>query len=195
MDLLLDIAQGAGLAAAAGVWPFTPLLAAGLLAGADAGLDFTGTDYAFLEGAPFLIGLGLATAIALLAGRRDAGEESADPVAAILAVIAVAGGALLFAGSLADDGHTAWPGLVAGVACAALGRAAAVRLLGRAGRRLDAGTRSTLVLYAAAGALALAGACVLAPPVALPALAFLAWLLVGDRRRRDSKYAGLRVLR
>jgi hypothetical protein len=29
----------------------------------------------------------------------------------------------------------------------------------------------------------------------LPALAFLAWLLIGQRRRADRKYAGLRILR
>ena len=40
-----------------------------------------------------------------------------------------------------------------------------------------------------------AGLSVLAPPISLVALAFLAWLLIQQRRRADQKYAGLRILR
>jgi hypothetical protein len=36
---------------------------------------------------------------------------------------------------------------------------------------------------------------VLAPPVSIVAVGFLAWLLQGGRRRSGEKYAGLRVLR
>ena len=39
MKLLLDILQGIGLSAAAGVRPFLPTLAAGALASADVGVD------------------------------------------------------------------------------------------------------------------------------------------------------------
>ena len=55
--------------------------------------------------------------------------------------------------------------------------------------------RDWLPAYAEAGALALAGLAVLAPPVGLLALAFFAWLAVGQRRRDGRKYAGLRILR
>jgi len=195
MDLLIDIAQAAGLAAAAGLWPFLPLLLAGLLARADAGVDFTQTDYSFLEAAPFLAGVALATLVVLVLRPGARGGSRPGAVKAPLGLLALAAGALLFAGSLAGDGHVAWPGLVAGATCAALARAAAARLLARTAQRLDAGTRPTLVLYLAAAALILAGLSVLAPPVAVPALALLVWLLVGDRRRQGRKYAGLRVLR
>jgi len=49
MQLLLDILQGAGVATATGIRPFLPALAVGALASADLGVDFDGTDYAFLE--------------------------------------------------------------------------------------------------------------------------------------------------
>ena len=49
MDLVFDLLQGAGIAAAVGIRPFLPVLLAGALAAADLGLDFGGTDLAFLE--------------------------------------------------------------------------------------------------------------------------------------------------
>ena len=55
MDYLLDLLQGAGLAAAVGIRPFLPVLLAGALATADVGLDFDGTDFSFLETWPFLL--------------------------------------------------------------------------------------------------------------------------------------------
>ena len=48
MDFLLDLLQGAGLAAAIGIRPFLPVLLAGALASADLGLYFEGTDFSFL---------------------------------------------------------------------------------------------------------------------------------------------------
>ena len=51
MSLFLDIGQGAGLAGATGVRPFLPPLLAGALAREDAGIDFDGTDWSFLEDA------------------------------------------------------------------------------------------------------------------------------------------------
>jgi hypothetical protein len=41
----------------------------------------------------------------------------------------------------------------------------------------------------------LAALCVLAPPVAIVAIGFFVWLLLGGRRRGQEKYAGLRILR
>ena len=49
MDLALDLLQGVGIAAAVGVRPFLPALLAGALAAGDLGIDFDGTDCAFLE--------------------------------------------------------------------------------------------------------------------------------------------------
>ena len=50
-------------------------------------------------------------------------------------------------------------------------------------------------MYADGIALALAALSILVPPVSVLALGFLAWLLLGGRRREGEKYAGLRVLR
>ena len=56
MQLTLDILQAAGLGAACGISPFLPVLVAGGLARAKLGIDFAGTDYAFLQSQWFLLG-------------------------------------------------------------------------------------------------------------------------------------------
>ncbi|MGH2997194.1 MAG: hypothetical protein ACRDM9_12840, partial [Gaiellaceae bacterium] len=56
MDLLLDLLQGAGIAAAIGIRPFLPVLLTAALASADLGIDFDGTDLEFLERWGFLAG-------------------------------------------------------------------------------------------------------------------------------------------
>src|SRR5215212_11453274 len=54
MSAFLDIGTGAGLASATGVRPYLPPLLAGGLARGDVGIDFDGTDFAFLESTAFL---------------------------------------------------------------------------------------------------------------------------------------------
>ena len=178
--------------------PFLPPLLAGALARGDIGLDFSETDYSFLE-SPAFLGAVLALTVASYALDRasaGAGEERPRPPAAgLFAAAALALGALLFAGSLADGGHTTWPGLVAGVACAALAWAAASTFLARVRRRLDAGAAGLLDAYADGVALALAGLAILVPPVSFLALAVFTWLLARGRRDAARKYEGLRILR
>lgn len=196
MDFLLDLLQGAGIAAAIGIRPFLPVLLAGALASANLGLDFGGTDFAFLEAWPFLLGaLVLVLALDLLGRRagRDAGER-APLLYAVLAVALVLG-ALEAAGSVADRSTGWWPAVVVGLACAALGFQAARSLFGRVRRRLDEQAAAALPVYAEGAALGIAGASILFPPLALAVLVGLAWLLVGGRRRAGEKYAGLRILR
>lgn len=118
-----------------------------------------------------------------------------DAIALLFSGVAVALGALLFAGSLAAGGEEPWPGLVAGGACALLGVLAVSGLLARVRRRLDDSAAALLPAWADAAALALAGVAVLFPPVALAGVAALAYLLVAGRRARESKYEGLRILR
>lgn len=196
MDTFLVICQGAGLAAACGVRPFLPVLLAGALAGGARGLDFDGTDYAFLERPAFMLAAAIGLVVVTVIERRRGGPAlGPGALAATVGGVSIGVGALEFAGSLADEGRLAWPGLVAGVACAALAQAAARNLFGRAAARLDSEARAALVIYLEGLALALAAAAVLVPPVSLLALAAAVVLLVRGRRRDERKYAGLRILR
>src|SRR5215207_331545 len=196
MDFLLDLLQGAGLAAAIGVRPFLPVLLAGALATADLGIDFDGTDFAFLEEWPFLLGVLVVVVILDFAGRR-AGPEAPDrpPLRYALLALALVLGALLAAGSVADRSSEWWAGAIAGVAAAALGFQAASQLFGRVRRRLDDQAAAALPVYAEGVAIAAAGLSILFPPLALSVIGGLAWLLAGGRRREGEKYAGLRILR
>jgi hypothetical protein len=193
MDFLLDLLQGIGIAAAVGVRPMLPVLLAGTLASADLGLDFDGTDFAFLESWPFLLAAVIATAVLVYAGRGGAVQP--PQLVWVLAATCVLLGALEAAGSLADRGHTIVPGVVLGAAAAALGFAAASDLFARVRRRLDAEAAAALPVYAEGIALAGAGLSILFPPLALVVVGALAWLLLGGRRREGEKYAGLRILR
>jgi hypothetical protein len=193
MEFVLDLLQGVGIAAAVGIRPMLPVLLAGTLASQDIGLDFDGTDFAFLESWPFLLAAVLVTAALVYAGRNRPVEP--PPLVWALAVACVLLGALEAAGSLADRGHTIVPGVVLGAAAAALGFVAARDLFARVRRRLDAEAANALPVYAEGAALAGAGLSILFPPLALLVLGALAWLLMGGRRREGEKYAGLRILR
>ena len=170
--------------------PFLPPLAAGAAARADAGLDFEGSGYAFLESPGFLAAV-LVLAVLSYALQRVRGEQAT----LALAVLAAALGALLFAGSLAAGGDEPWPGLPAGAACAALGFAAAAGIVTRARRRLDDSAAALLPVWGDLASLALAAVAIAFPPAALVGLAALAYVLVAARRAGGRKYEGLRVLR
>ena len=124
MHLAFDIFQGIGVAAAVGIRPFLPALAVGGLAAGDVEIHFKATDYSFLQGVPFLLGMVAGVILIVLVERRYADRLERRPGVFVLAAIAMALGALLFAGSLARGHYTAWPGLIGGVLCAAIGTAA-----------------------------------------------------------------------
>ena len=196
MDYLLDLLQGMGIAAAVGIRPFLPTLLAGALAARNIGLDFDGTDFAFLEQTGFLLAVVVAVAVlGVIDRRRGADTSGRDPIVVILLVISIALGALLAAGSIADHSADWWPGLPVGAAAAALGFVAARSLFGRVRARLDDQAAGALPLYAEGSALGAAGLSILFPPLAVLIVAGLAWLLIGGRRRAGEKYAGLRILR
>jgi hypothetical protein len=166
-----------------------------VLARGNAGVDFEGTDYEFLESVPFLV-------VLLVLNVFGAFSERLTPTRAVeysLIVVACVLGALLFAGSLAEEGNSPFPGWVAGAACAALAYVAARTFLLRARSRLaargDEGSAGFLNFYVDAAALLLATLAVFVSPVSLVALAFCLWLVLEQRRRSSKKYEGLRVLR
>ena len=189
----MDIGQGAGLSGASGVRPFLPALLAGALAREDTGIDFDGTSFSFLESPWFLVAVfALAVGAYLLQRRGLSGV-----IDRVMLALGVVLGALLFAGSLADNGHESWPGIVAGVVCAALGYFAVAALFARARKRISdsGGAVALLDAYADAIALALAGLSILFPPLAFVALAAFLVLIVRSRGESAQKYEGLRSLR
>jgi hypothetical protein len=192
MRYLLDMLQASGLGSATGIRPFLPALAAGALGRADAGVDFENTAFAFLESPIFLAAMVLGVIVTVLLART----RPDDPrVLSALAGIGVGLGALLGAGSVDDRFDVWWPGLIAGGASALLASAAVRSLISRVRVRLDAEARAALPVYEEGSGLILAAVCVLAPPIALVAIGFNIWLLLGARRRDREKYAGLRILR
>jgi hypothetical protein len=168
MSLVFEIGQGAGLAGATGVRPFLPPLLAGALGRGDIGVDFDGSGWDFLESPGFLLAVVALAVISYGLERSGANRRAAAIGSAIVAVIL---GALLFAGSLAEGGHSGVPGLVVGAACAVLTYVAVGGLMERAGRRLEAAASRLLVLYADLLALALAAIAIFVAPVSFLALA------------------------
>jgi hypothetical protein len=191
VQTVLDYLQAFGLGLAVGVRPFLAVIVAGVFALANAGVDFEGTSFAFLESPWWLIAMAVALVLAYLSRVR---LESATAQAAI-AGLSIGLGALLGAGTIDDTRDTWWPGLVVGAAGAALSNAATRDLVARTARRLDEQARALLPIYGESVGGVLAAVCIVLPPLAIVAGGFFAWLLVGGRRREGEKYAGLRILR
>lgn len=197
MHLAFDIFQGIGIAAAIGIRPFAPSVAAGVLAAGGVELHFDHTAYGFLQSAPFLLAMVVGAALLVVLDRGVwADRLHSGPLAAVQGAVSLGLGALFFAGALASGHDAAWPGLIAGVICAAVGIAAATPFLARLRARLDEGAAAVGVPLVGDGvALVTCVLAVLAPPAGLLALAWLVWLLIAGRGRAQAKYAGLRILR
>ncbi len=139
MHLVFDICQGIGVAAAVGVRPFLPALVTGALAAGNVEIHFKHTEYSFLQSVPFLLAVAVCVVLGLLLAARLGAQPGPACGDIVLAVISLALGALFFAGSLARGHYAAWPGLIGGVVCAAVGIAATQPLLparpSAAGRR------------------------------------------------------------
>ena len=196
MHLAFDIFQGIGVAAAVGMRPFLPALVVAALAAGDIQIDFAHSSYSFLQGGPFLLVMVIGVALLALIERQVARDAlEVRYVTITLAAASLVIGALLFAGALAQDRYAVWPGLIAGVVCAAVGVVATRPLLQRVRTRLDAQAAGALPIFAEAAAVLSAVLSVLLPPVGLVVLALLLWLLYAGRGRGEQKYAGLRILR
>ncbi len=134
-------------------------------------------------------GIGLAVATGTFGGAS--GRRGA--IGILLAVTAAIGGAILFAISLSNRDHPAWPGVPLGILIAvfAFGVVSAVV----AGAQARARGASSIGLIVAVIALVVAALSVLVEPVGLVAFAALLWLASARRRRAQRKHEGLRVLR
>jgi hypothetical protein len=177
------------------------VIATGVLAHEDTGIDFTGTDWSWMESWVF-IGILAALYVLFWVMDRKGDSEVIRPGGRAMEegpyrYICAAAGALLFAGSLADGGHTAWPGLIAGAVIGFIGFLALGRLFGRATQRLIAAGDPGTVLGLGRDLLtvALCVLCVLVEPLGYVVLAAALVLMVTARRREGEKYEGLRVLR
>lgn len=191
MTYLLDLLQGIGIAAAAGVSPFLPLAVAAVAGLAKLGANYEGTDFSVLQ-SPVVLVLSILLAVAAFVLRRRLETEAGERAMLALGMLF---GAVVTAGTIADNSSTWWPGLIAG-ALAALVTGLGVRsLLRRTRARLDADSQTTLAVGATLGAVVVAILAVVLPPIGLIAVIIGAWLLIGGRRRESSKHAGLRVLR
>jgi hypothetical protein len=196
MNLVFDIFQGIGVAAAVGVRPFLPALAVGALGAGDVQIDFAHCDFSWLQEPPFLLAMAVcAIALAILELRMNPARLESGPVPLVIAGASVAIGALLFAGSLCRGGYVIWPGLIGGAICALIGIVATRPLVARARARLEGESTAPLSVYTEAFALVAAVLSILAPPVGIVVLGLLLWLLIAGRGRDDQKYAGLRILR
>ncbi len=197
MHLAFDIFQGIGIAAAIGITPFVPSVAAGALAAGDVEIHFDHTSYSFLQSLPFLLLMVVGAVLLVVLDRSVwAPRMHSGPFAAALILISLALGAMFFAASLVRDHHAAWPGWLGGVICAGVGVAASRPFLARLRARLDDATAAVgLPVIADGSALLIAVLSVLAPPVGPIVLAGLIWLLFAGRGRAEQKYAGLRILR
>jgi hypothetical protein len=196
VHLVFDIFQGIGIAAAVGIRPFLPALVVGALASGDVQIDFAHTHFSFLESPAFLLVMVVGSILLSMLERRMSEKQlERGPIGLAIAAAALAIGALLFAGALAQGHYAWWPGIVGGVICAGVGILATRPLLARVRTRLDREAVGALPVITEAVALAGAALSVLVPPVGIVLLAFLLWLLYAGRRRGEQKYAGLRILR
>lgn len=172
-----------------------PPLLAGVLARADAGIDYSGTDFAFLESIPFLAVMLALVAVAAFVRQR----VPVTTTARVVGPLAIVLGALLFAGSLAEEDYAWGPGILAGALIALVGMLAATSYFEGARARLiargESDSASLLVLFADAVAIVLTVIAVFVGPLSYVPLVFCLWLLIARRRRAESKYEGLRVLR
>jgi Domain of unknown function (DUF4126) len=194
VKLLLDILQGLGVAGAAGLRPFLPALVSGFLAMGNVGVDYDHTKFAFLESPVFLAIVAVAAIVTIVLERRG-NDLEAGALGAFYGGIALGLGAVMCAGSIDDRHKVWWYGLLLGLGAAALAQAASRDLLARVRGRLDTDARNALPAYVEGSALVAAFGSIVLPPLALVVLGFLAWLLIGGRRRSEQKYAGLRILR
>jgi hypothetical protein len=105
------------------------------------------------------------------------------------------------AAALSGAGEAIWPALPVGALGAGLAAVASKDVTAGAARRQGAASGAAGESTSAVSAIvilvavAVALVCLVFPPLALPPLGALLWLVLQRRRQAGSKYEGLRVLR
>jgi len=195
MDLFLAICQGLGLALAIGIGGALVALFVAAMASLEAGMDPDGTDFSFISETWFLAILFALVVLGLVSRGRAALRY---PLLILLSTT----GALAFAASLAEEGETAWPGLIVGALATAVAAMIAADILEGAISRAKGSDKegadaavNTLVIGFSFGGILLAALSLFVPPVSLVAAFLLLALALGRRRKAGEKYEGLRILR
>jgi hypothetical protein len=134
-------------------------------------------------------GIGLAVAAGAFAGASG----RRGTIGVMLAVPASIGGGVLFAISLSNRDHPAWPGVPLGIIIALLAFGVVSAVV--AGAQARARGASSIGIIVAVVALVVAVLSVFVEPFGLVAFLALLWLASARRRRAQRKYEGLRVLR
>ena len=194
--MFLAICQGLGLALAIGVGGALAALFVSVMGSLEAGFDPEGTDYGFSVEVWFLVTLLALVVLAMLARNKP---SLRIPTIAVLAAI----GAIVCAASFAENGDTAWPGLVLGAIAAAFAavisfdvlEGALSRAKGNEPGSKEADAANALIIGFAAAGIVLAAVCLFIPPISLAVLGALIYLAATRRRKADEKYEGLRILR
>jgi len=191
VDTFLAICQGLGLALAAGVGGMLAVLLMSVLAHVEIGWNLDGTDFEWFASEWFIPILFVLNVVAFFFARGSLPREATRGV--LIGLVALFG-AIAFAGSMAEETSTWWPGLVLG-ALAAGPTALLVSdfLAGATARSED--TAGTLQLIVAGVALVIVLVALFLPPASILVAIGLLVLAAGRRRRADEKYEGLRSLR
>jgi chromate transport protein ChrA len=134
-------------------------------------------------------GIGLAVAAGTFAGAS--GRRGV--IGFLLAAAAAVAAAVLFAISLHNRDHPAWPGVPLGIIIAVIAFGVVSAVV--AGAQARARGASSIGMIVAVVALVIAVLSIFVEPLGLVALLALLWLASARRRRAQRKYEGLRVLR
>jgi hypothetical protein len=134
-------------------------------------------------------GIGLAVAAGTFAGASG----RRDVIGFLLAAMAAVAGAVLFAISLHNRDHPAWPGVPLGIIVAVISFGVVSAVV--AGAQARARGASSIGMIVAGVALVVAVLSIFVEPLGLVFLLALLWLASARRRRAQRKYEGLRVLR
>jgi hypothetical protein len=144
------------------------------------------------------IGLALAAGVVAgaIAGAIEGGGDRMGPLSGLILTIAGLGGAYAFGASLDSEDHPAWPGWIVGAALVVVAFWVVRDLVsGAAARAGEGGSAGAIAAMAVVGAAVIAGLSLLWGPLGLLALAGIAYLGLGRRRRAAAKHEGLRSLR